>query len=561
MARTSRRSASSATPAQRIYRAKGYARLSVEDSGKPDADTIEMQKRLICEFIGSQPDMEFCGVCSDNGRTGTNFERPAFEELMNEVRTGKIDCIVVKDLSRFGRNYLETGNYLERVFPFLGVRFIAVNDNFDTLTAERNEDGFIVPLKNIINDSYSKDISRKIIPALLEKRQRGEFIGAWPAYGYRKRADDSRRIEPDEETAPVVREIFQWRLEGLSCARIVRRLNDLGIPSPSRYHYLKGDTACERYANAKWTVQVLTKLLADEVYIGNMVHGRKRSGLAEGQKQRFLPKNEWMVVRNTHEPLIDAETFAAVQRIAEDRNRAYSERLGCHDKLGKTPNILRGLVFCPDCKRPLVRYKNVTNKGKNLYYVFICPTHSADPASCPKKYIHETKLMDILWDALQREIALAGCTDKLVRQYCRSNASVNLERALEQEEQEARQTLERAEMLSDKLFQCYHDKIITEMEYVELKQKYSSDKEQAKARLEEVEQRREAYRKQTTQNLWLTEFNRYHGKTALTDEMAHALIERIEIDSENHVSVVMRYRNEYSALAELLDSAGKAATA
>ena len=141
---------------QRIYKAAGYARLSVEDSGKPGTDTIETQQELVCGYINDQPDLRFCGLYSDNGRTGTNFERPGFESLMEDVRRGKIDCIVVKDLSRFGRNYLETGNYLMRIFPFLDVRFIAVNDSFDTLTAERSSDGYIIPLKNIMNDVYSK---------------------------------------------------------------------------------------------------------------------------------------------------------------------------------------------------------------------------------------------------------------------------------------------------------------------------------------------------------------------------------------------------------------------
>lgn len=169
---------------RRIYQVGGYARLSVEDSGKPGADTISTQRELIQSYIDGQPDMRLYDLYCDNGRTGTNFDRPEFERMMEDVRSGKVDCIVVKDLSRFGRNYRETGNYLERIFPLLDVRFIAVNDNFDTLTAERTQDGYIVPLKNIMNAVYSKDISRKILPAISTKQQKGEFIGSWAAYGY-----------------------------------------------------------------------------------------------------------------------------------------------------------------------------------------------------------------------------------------------------------------------------------------------------------------------------------------------------------------------------------------
>lgn len=177
MARTKRKTnpvipaAEAPAQAQKQYRAAAYARLSVEDSGKPGADTIEGQKALLTSFIESSSDMELVALFCDNGRTGTDFDRPQFEKMMEEVRKGHIDCIVVKDLSRFGRNYKETGNYLERIFPFLGVRFIAVNDGFDTLTAQRGADGYLVPLKNLINEVYSKDISRKSGSALAAKQK------------------------------------------------------------------------------------------------------------------------------------------------------------------------------------------------------------------------------------------------------------------------------------------------------------------------------------------------------------------------------------------------------
>ena len=220
MARTKRKinplvqAAESAAPATKIYKTAAYVRLSVEDSGKPGTDTIEGQKALLTSFIESKTDMELVSLFCDNGRTGTDFDRPQFEKMMEEVRKGRINCIVVKDLSRFGRNYKETGNYLERIFPFLGVRFIAVNDNFDTLTAERTQDGYIVPLKNLINEVYSKDISKKIDAALSVKQRNGEFIGAWAPYGYRKDPDDKHHLVINEETAPTVRQIFKWRSEG-----------------------------------------------------------------------------------------------------------------------------------------------------------------------------------------------------------------------------------------------------------------------------------------------------------------------------------------------------------
>ncbi len=550
-----------AAPARRVYKAGGYARLSVEDSGKPGADTIATQEELLREFIHSQPDMCLCGLYCDNGRTGTNFERPAFERLMEDVRTGKIDCIVVKDLSRFGRNYKETGNYLERIFPFLDVRFVAINDHFDTLTAERSSDGYIIPLKNIINDVYSRDISRKSSSALAIKQQRGEFIGSWAAYGYRKCAEDPHRIEPDGETAPVVRDIFRWRLEGMSILQIARQLNEKGIPSPSRYHYLKGDVKSERYAGSKWHQQIIKIILANEVYLGHMVQGRKRSDFPEGQKQKRHPKDEWVIVRDTHKPIIDEETFNAVQKLAAERKRAYHERLGCYDNLGTTPNILRGLIFCADCKRPLVRYKNTYYGTKKPYYTFICPSHSDALDSCPKKYIRETELKDVLWDTLKKQLELAADLEKRVRKYSHSQAAIDKAQTLEREATAARQTLERAQMLYDSLYQNYVDRLMTELEYVEMKRQYRADVEQAKARLKEIEQRRQSASRQAGKNPWLMEFGRFKGATELTDELAHTLIERVEVDANNNISVSLRYQDEYQALLHTLFADGEAVSA
>ena len=546
---------------KRIYQAGGYVRLSVEDSGKPGADTIINQRELIQSYIDSQPDMQFYDIYCDNGRTGTNFDRPEFERLMEDVRIGKVDCIVVKDLSRFGRNYRETGNYLERIFPLLDVRFIAVNDNFDTLTAERSQDGYIVPLKNIINEVYSKDISRKLLPVFAAKQRNGEFIGNWAIYGYQKCADDYHRIEPDPEIAPVIREIFQWRLSGISYQNIARMLNERNIPSPGRYHYLKGNSKSERYANAIWNVCSVKNILSSEVYLGHMVQGRKRSGLSEGRKTCRVPKSEWIIVRNTHEPLVDEETFQAVQRMAEDAKSTYHAREGKYDGLGATPNILRKLVYCADCKRPLVRYKNVNSSIGRRYYVYICQTHSNDLASCPKKYFHETKLIELLWDTLQQEIALAGDLDKLVRQYSTSAKAAGREAAVKREIAAARQALSRAEMLYDSLYQNYADKLMSEREYTEMKRQYRSDMERAQARLDELEQRQKDERQQTMENPWLTACGQFREEQALTADMAHALIERVEIDAENHVSITLRYRDEYNALLRLLAAEGEAVSA
>ena len=543
-------------PERRVYLTGCYARLSVEDSGRPGADSIQTQEAILREFVDAQPDMKFCGQYSDNGRTGTNFERPAFERLMDDVRHRKIDCIVVKDLSRFGRNYRETGNYLSRVFPFLDVRFVAITDNFDTLTAEKTGEYYTVPLKNILNDVYSKDISRKSGSALRMKQQRGEFIGAWAPYGYRKSPEDHHKLEPLEETAAVVRDMFRMRVEGTSYNLIARSLNQRGILSPSTWLYQNGFVKTERYANVQWNMYTVKKILTDEVYLGHMVQGRKRSGLCEGRKQRVLPKSEWTVVRNTHEPVIDEETFQIVQRMAEDTSALYHERLGKYQHLGDSPNLFTRLVFCADCGRPLVRHKQVIH-GRRVQYVFICQKHTNDPASCPLKYVLEEDLKGILWETIQREIALSDSTEDMVERYSRTREASGREQALRRDAADAKQAYEKASLFYDSLYPNYVAHIITEEDYTRMKRSYQEAMEQADSRMKAAETALRDYRQETVENPWLTAFRQFRDEPELTERMAHALVERIEADAENHITVTLRYRNEYLALIQRLD-AGKA---
>lgn len=545
-----------AAPARRMYMAAAYVRLSVEDSGKPGADTIEGQKALLTSFIENQSDMELEALFCDNGRTGTDFDRPQFEKMMEEVRKGRVDCIVVKDLSRFGRNYKETGNYLERIFPFLGVRFIAVNDSFDTLTAERTQEGYIVPLKNLINEVYSKDISKKSASALHVKQKNGEFIGAWAPYGYRKDPDNKHHLVINEKTAPTVRQIFKWRSEGVAVVQIGRRLNDAGVLSPSAYLYETGEVRTEKYKGVLWKTQVIKNILAHPVYIGHMVQGRKKQSFYEGKRQTYVDEADWIVVRNTHEPIIDTETFETVQRIANQRKAEYNARLGKFAHLEHSENILQGLVWCPHCKRPMVRYKNVSH-GSKLWYTYICPGHADDPARCRFVSIKEEELNEVLFTAIQSQIQIAADLEAVVRKLNaqpefrrqRSGAAAKLE--------SARRTLKRSQSLYDSLYQNYVEQLITEQEYVTLKARYKAEAEEAERLIAALEQEQRENKVYTTENRFLTEFRAFLGTDTLTKEMASAIVERIYVDADKNIDIRLRYRDEYMTLLKFIE--GRAA--
>ena len=538
--------------AQKQYRTAAYVRLSVEDSGKPGADTIEGQKNLLLHFIENEKSLSLYGLFCDNGRTGTDFERPEFEKLMEAVKHGEVDCIVVKDLSRFGRNYKETGNYLERIFPFLGVRFIAVNDGFDTLTAERGADGYLVPLKNLINEVYSKDISKKSGSALATKQKNGDFIGAWAPYGYRKCADDPHKLEPDEATAPIVRQIFQWRVDGMSVTRIAKKLNDSGIPSPSAYLYNTGVCKTEKYNGVSWYVQTVKNILSRQVYIGHMVQGKKRQSFYENRGQYKKPREEWVVVENTHEPLIDRETFDKVQELARRKNAEYFENLGRFSYLETTENILKGLIYCADCKRPLVRYKNVSH-NKKLWYTFICQTHSNDITSCPKKNIREDALIPMLMQAIQTQIELAADMDELVRRVNSSPKHRKRTADLQGRLDSAKKALKRYNNLYDSLYQNYVDKLMTEQEYITLKSRYRAEAEEAERLIEALTRQQAEESEHTPENRFLTAFGSFKGENTLTKEMAQALIDRVYVDGNSNIETVFRYRDEYRALCTYLE--------
>ena len=558
MARTKRKTnsvipaAEAPAQAQKQYRAAAYARLSVEDSGKPGADTIEGQKNLLLRFIEDDPTLTLYGLFCDNGRTGTDFQRPEFEKLMDAVKRGEVDCIVVKDLSRFGRNYKETGNYLERIFPFLGVRFIAVNDGFDTLTAQRGADGYLVPLKNLINEVYSKDISRKSGSALAAKQKNGDFIGAWAPYGYRKQPDNPHKLEPDEAAAPVVRQIFRWRAEGVSVTQIARRLNDSGVPSPSAYLYNTGVCKTEKYNGVSWYVQTVKTLLSRQVYIGHMVQGTKRQSFYENRGQYKKPKEDWIIVENTHKPLIDRETFYKVQELAKRKNEEYFENLGRFAHLGSTENILKGLIYCADCKRPLVRYKNVSH-GKKLWYTFICPTHADDIGSCPLKSIREDVLIPMLLQAIQTQIALAVDMEALVRRVNSSSKYKKQTATLQGKLDTAKNALMRYNSLYDSLYQNYVDQLMTEQEYMTLKRRYKAEAEEAERLIEALTRRQAAEAAQTPENPFLAAFGSFRGADVLTKEMAQARIERVYVDGDSNIEIVFRYRDEYKELCTYLE--------
>ena len=534
-----------------VWNVGGYVRLSVmETRDRKDSQALSNQMELLRGFVAQKPDLKLCGLYADNGETGTNFDRSEFQRMMADIRAGRINCDVVKDLSRFGRNAMEAGDYLERVFPFLGVRFISIGDGFDS--SEPNAAYTLtVMLRNLLNEVYSMDISRKSGSILRQKQQRGEFIGAFASYGYLRDPGDVHKIIVDPETAPIVREIFRRAAEGEGVRSILRWLNTEGILSPGTYRYQKGICLDKRFADGKpkpWGQMTVKNMLQSSVYLGHMVQGRRRSEFYAGIPDHHLPPSEWTVVENTHEPIIDQATFDRVQAHIKAAKEQYHANVGKYDQLGSEDNIFQGLVYCADCGRPMVRYKSVTCKGTKLTYRYICPNYAnlLQRSGCAYKYLPDEDLKDVLGRLIAQEAALAVDTAALLEQKRDTGPTVidlKLARAKTEWDSLAR--------LRERLMRDFLAGVLNKEDHDRMKQRYAqeaADLERSIAQLQK-EQRREK-RLLTTRNPWLAAFRKHKNKVELTRELTQALVDRITVYAENRVEIQLKYRDERAALLD-----------
>ena len=299
------------TTLRSTYQTAIYARLSIEDNGC-GSDSIESQIELLKKYIEEKQDLTLKLVFYDNGMTGTNFDRPGFMAMLEEMKKGNINCIAVKDLSRFGRNYVEAGYYLEKIFPFLGVRFISVNDNYDSISVTSNEE-LALSLKNVCHHIYAKDISRKICTVFEAKKKQGLFLGRFAPYGYKKCENNKYKLEIEEETARVVQNIFKLHLNGMSAFGIARFLNSQGIPSQSKRLFEKGMIkGTKGEATSKWSSGSVLGILKNPVYCGCIVERKSDSAYYKGGQKAVIPRSEWRYMKHTHQAIIDKETFEQV---------------------------------------------------------------------------------------------------------------------------------------------------------------------------------------------------------------------------------------------------------
>ncbi len=352
----------------KYYNAAIYLRLSKEDGDKEESYSISNQRDLAMDFLSKHKDIKLVAEMVDDGFSGSNFNRPDFQRMIDKISVGEINCVIVKDLSRFARDYVGSGYYLEKLFPAMGVRFISINDNIDYMVEDSSNTRLIMEIKNVMNDSYIRDISIKIRSQFEIKRKKGEYIGPFTVYGYLKSAEDKHKLIVDKNAAEIVRTIYNMRMQGISAASISDKLNLLNIPSPAEHKKMCGsnfNANLQKKHKAEWSAKAVIRILTNEIYTGTLIQGTRTTANYKLKKVIVKDRSEWAIIPDNHEAIISQIQFETVQKLISRDTRTNPGK--------DNPYLFSGFIECADCHSPLVR-KPSKYKGKSYAY-YMCSTN------------------------------------------------------------------------------------------------------------------------------------------------------------------------------------------
>lgn len=531
----------------KIWNATLYLRLSRDDGDKEESNSITGQRELLRDYISQRPEFREYAVRVDDGFSGSTFERPSFQKMIEDVKAGRTDCIIVKDLSRFGRNYLDAGEYIEKIFPFLGVRFIAVNDNYDSLGDKKASDDLIIPFKNLINEAYCRDISVKIRSQLEIKRKNGQFLGSFAAFGYLKDEQNKNKLVVDQYAADIVRDIFKWKLEGVSPQDIADALNKLGVLSPMEYKRslgMKFTTSFKTNSKALWSAGTVIRVLKNPIYTGVLVQGKETTPSYKVHKRITKDESDWSVIEDSHEAIISKIDFDSVQKVLKcDTRRSPGS---------KAVGLFSGMIFCGDCGASMVRKTVPAGEKKYVYYV--CSVHKQDK-SCSPHRIRDNALEEIVLDSLKQHISevvdmseLLAITDTAP---LRTAQAQKVQRQLDKKHEE----YEKLQKLLMSLYENLADGIIDREEYTRLKASFSARADEAEKQMDALREQLEDIHNHGTENAWMNEFIKRQGLTTLDRAVVVALIDKILIHSNDVVEIIYRWQDEFAWQLDILRSA------
>ncbi len=528
-----------------IYSVGIYARLSVDNHNEKN-DSIETQIEIAKTYLELQTDMALFDCYTDLGKTGTNFEREGFNRLMTDVRLHKVDCIIVKDFSRFGRNYIETGNYIQKIFPFLGVRFISVTDHFDSLTSEGNELG--VNLKNLTNEMYARDISVKVKSSKEAQWENGSYTGGIPPYGYRAEWIDGKKcLLVEEGTSDIVKEIFRLYNEGKNQKEIAIWLYEKKVHRPSEYRRY-GHIFCEDGEEFRqWSRDSVKLILTNPLYMGCLVQARTCGKKYNIRKKQDIDSEDWSAKENTHEAIISKDSFFNVAQRLEQQ-ASYYKKDGSQKNMTRPEDIFEGLLFCGECGAAMGRtgyVREFFSKHKILLYAYFCrKSFRVDQFHCEKKYITGHVLEQIVKTALKQEFALTGITAKELAEWNRKEAEKE-KRGLEKELAAVLKEMEGEKRRGSELYLEYRGGEVSKDVFLKWKEKEEQQVRKRKDRQEEINH---ALQKldiiMESQNRFLRALLRFNEKSKLDKELIHALIEKIRIFPDKRIEITYRFHGK-----------------
>ena len=540
----------------KVFSTAIYVRLSVENSGKDDdGDSIENQTGICREYVDARPYLNLYGIYSDNGEKGWKFDRPEFTRMMDDVKAGKVDCIVVKDLSRFGRDYIETGNYLEKIFPFLGVRFISITDSYDSFTCDDAESALMVPLKNMVNEVYAKDISRKIITSFRQRQEKGDFLPGNTPYGYIKSETRQFRYEVDEKVAPYIRMLFEWKAEGVSHAEMARRLNEMGAVTPSMRKVELGIWHAEKYRHTVWGGRTLTDILTNPVYTGALVYGRMPKSLYEGIRVHRAPKEEWRILEGMHEPIVSRELFDRVQEIFEEHRKTIAEKYSKNEKNREgIDNRFRGRIVCGDCGKNM-RFLRVQAKyRKGMYGIYTCGGYiDSRRARCSRHYIRASEVEDAVYAAIREQLAQAADMEETMARMKGGSGEKNRLDAFRARISRLMQEISKTNARRQGLYEDYVSGMLDEGEYQYARKEYEDRAGRLNRELDEARKEKEQFQAVFSRdNRWLRKIRMADGAAELTDEIIGELVDEVRIFEDRRVEIVFKYTEDRKKLETVL---------
>lgn len=527
------------------YNATAYIRLSYTDDRSSESDSVSNQRKLIENFVERNPDIEVVSFKVDDGYSGIIFDRPAFKEMMQDVTNGEINCVIVKDLSRLGREYIETGRYLRRVFPAYGVRFIAITDNIDT-AQESSGDDLTVSVKNIMNEAYCRDISVKTRTSLDVKRRNGDFVGAFTVYGYMKSEGNKNLLVPDPYAFRVVQNIFQMRLEGSSALRIANELNRLGILSPLAYKKNHGlPYAKKGYADredCKWSATTIIRILQDETYTGTLVQGKQSTSNYKIKQMEQKPESEWIRIPDAHEPLITKQDFDLVQRIRGLDTRTSPKQ--------DTVYLFSGVLICGCCGSRMTRKTNRVN-GKEYHYYY-CPTGKKHGCANPVM-LKESNLIDCVQESLKTYIQNVASLENLLKSIDQSSINQALAKEYTAHICENERRLEQAQSYKSRLYENLVEGMITKEEYASYKVKYTRQAEEIKASIAALKEKlTDVLENRSERNRWITHFTQFESMETLDRKALIHMVQSIRVQGKNELDIRFNYKDEYEKALRLI---------